>query len=113
MDADFIGKCSEHKLTYRIRIVGEGGKTQVYCPACSAAAAERVAASIRPETKQTAADPDTDTVATPQARIKERSEEHTSGTPVTNAHLVCRLLLAKKKNTSNTTFLCKTKHKQH
>src|SRR3546814_458638 len=27
-----------------------------------------------------------------------RSEEHTSGTPVTNAHLVCRLLLEKKKN---------------
>src|SRR3546814_7950963 len=28
-----------------------------------------------------------------------RSEEHTSGTPVTNAHLVCRLLLEKKKTT--------------
>src|SRR3546814_1137273 len=28
-----------------------------------------------------------------------RSEEHTVCTPVTNAHLVCRLLLAKKKNT--------------
>src|SRR3546814_8601932 len=27
-----------------------------------------------------------------------RSEEHTSETPVTNAHLVCRLLLAKKNN---------------
>src|SRR3546814_4444421 len=27
-----------------------------------------------------------------------RSEEHTSKTPVTNAHLVCRLLLEKKKN---------------
>src|SRR3546814_1922368 len=27
-----------------------------------------------------------------------RSEEHTSGTPVTNAHLVCRLLLDKKKH---------------
>src|SRR3546814_2147041 len=27
-----------------------------------------------------------------------RSEEHTSGTPVTNAHIVCRLLLEKKKN---------------
>src|SRR3546814_2110396 len=26
-----------------------------------------------------------------------RSEEHTSETPVTNAHLVCRLLLEKKK----------------
>src|SRR6184192_4884059 len=28
----------------------------------------------------------------------ERSEEHTSETPVTNRHLVCRLLLEKKKN---------------
>src|SRR3546814_4531982 len=28
----------------------------------------------------------------------KRSEEHTSGTPVTNAHLVCRLLLEKKKD---------------
>src|SRR3546814_2723905 len=28
-----------------------------------------------------------------------RSEEHTSEPPVTNAHLVCRLLLEKKKNT--------------
>src|SRR3546814_9920704 len=28
-----------------------------------------------------------------------RSEEHTSETPVTNAHLVCRLLLEKKKKT--------------
>src|SRR3546814_4657352 len=28
-----------------------------------------------------------------------RSEEHTSGTPVTNAHLVCRLLLEKKNKT--------------
>src|SRR3546814_4205864 len=27
-----------------------------------------------------------------------RSEEHTSETPVTNAHLVCRLLLEKKNN---------------
>src|SRR3546814_4504589 len=27
----------------------------------------------------------------------QRSEEHTSETPVTNAHLVCRLLLEKKK----------------
>src|SRR3546814_10696510 len=27
----------------------------------------------------------------------DRSEEHTSETPVTNAHLVCRLLLEKKK----------------
>src|SRR3546814_2338578 len=27
-----------------------------------------------------------------------RSEEHTSGTPVTNVHLVCRLLLEKKKH---------------
>src|SRR3546814_8036374 len=30
--------------------------------------------------------------------IQMRSEEHTSETPVTNAHLVCRLLLEKKKN---------------
>src|SRR3546814_8077912 len=29
-----------------------------------------------------------------------RSEEHTSELPVTNAHLVCRLLLEKKKNTN-------------
>src|SRR3546814_6264502 len=29
-----------------------------------------------------------------------RSEEHTSETPVTNAHLVCRLLLEKKKDIS-------------
>src|SRR3546814_10667787 len=38
-----------------------------------------------------------------------RSEEHTSGTPVTNAHLVCRLLLEKKNNikTSNKTKLTK------
>src|SRR3546814_1039411 len=28
-----------------------------------------------------------------------RSEEHTSELPVTNAHLVCRILLEKKKNT--------------
>src|SRR3546814_9735805 len=28
-----------------------------------------------------------------------RSEEHTSETPVTNAHLVCRLLLEKKQKT--------------
>src|SRR3546814_4400168 len=32
-----------------------------------------------------------------------RSEEHTSGTPVTNAHLVCRLLLEKKKYTTQRT----------
>src|SRR3546814_5460624 len=30
---------------------------------------------------------------------RTRSEEHTSELPVTNAHLVCRLLLEKKKNT--------------
>src|SRR3546814_19186916 len=35
----------------------------------------------------------TDTMFTPPAR----SEEHTSEPPVTNAHLVCRLLLEKKK----------------
>src|SRR3546814_5174240 len=29
--------------------------------------------------------------------LAARSEEHTSETPVTNAHLVCRLLLVKKK----------------
>src|SRR3546814_8685028 len=29
--------------------------------------------------------------------VQERSEEHTSETPVTNANLVCRLLLEKKK----------------
>src|SRR3546814_1063009 len=29
------------------------------------------------------------------AAFDPRSEEHTSGTPVTNAHLVCRLLLEK------------------
>src|SRR3546814_7300484 len=37
--------------------------------------------------------------------VGRRSEEHTSETPVTNAHLVCRLLLEKKK--TNTT------HRQH
>src|SRR3546814_10064612 len=31
-----------------------------------------------------------------------RSEEHTSETPVTNAHLVCRLLLEKKKTNTKT-----------
>src|SRR3546814_4112431 len=31
-----------------------------------------------------------------------RSEEHTSELQVTNAHLVCRLLLEKKKNTTRT-----------
>src|SRR3546814_8312214 len=30
-------------------------------------------------------------------RQRTRSEEHTSETPVTNTHLVCRLLLEKKK----------------
>src|SRR3546814_1588703 len=33
----------------------------------------------------------------PMSRWPPRSEEHTSETPVTNAHLVCRLLLEKKK----------------
>src|SRR3546814_11215149 len=33
-----------------------------------------------------------------------RSEEHTSETPVTNAHLVCRLLLEKKKKDEKDTF---------
>src|SRR5881394_4230319 len=32
----------------------------------------------------------------------ERSEEHTSGTPVTPSNLVCRLLLEKKKKKSET-----------
>src|SRR3546814_8621929 len=36
---------------------------------------------------------------TKEKSLKLRSEEHTSGTPVTNAHLVCRLLLEKKKTT--------------
>src|SRR3546814_2874798 len=35
--------------------------------------------------------------------VAKRSEEHTSELPVTNAHLVCRLLLEKKKNTHNNT----------
>src|SRR3546814_4655587 len=34
-------------------------------------------------------------------RLLRRSEEHTSELPVTNAHLVCRLLLDKKKTTTN------------
>src|SRR3546814_1076303 len=38
-----------------------------------------------------------------------RSEEHTSELPVTNAHLVCRLLLEKKKETNTTTMY----NKQH
>src|SRR3546814_7291511 len=33
-----------------------------------------------------------------QARYDDRSEEHTSETPVPHAHLVCRLLLEKKKH---------------
>src|SRR3546814_2452060 len=36
-----------------------------------------------------------------------RSEEHTSA-PVTNAHLVCRLLLEKKKNHNHTTHMITT-----
>src|SRR3546814_4726302 len=51
-----------------------------------------------------------DELADPEERVKVaepplpllhigRSEEHTSETPVTNAHLVCRLLLEKKKKT--------------
>src|SRR3546814_10693714 len=32
-----------------------------------------------------------------EAILLDRSEEHTSELPVTNAHLVCRLLLEKKK----------------
>src|SRR3546814_14136160 len=40
-----------------------------------------------------------------------RSEEHTSELQVTNAHLVCRLLLEKKKNTKKNQ-VSKKKHKQ-
>src|SRR3546814_2046876 len=36
-------------------------------------------------------------IAGHDGRRGNRSEEHTSETPVTNAHLVCRLLLEKKK----------------
>src|SRR3546814_1803633 len=36
-----------------------------------------------------------------QCYAPERSEEHTSEPPVTNAHLVCRLLLEKKKRFHN------------
>src|SRR3546814_3704288 len=36
----------------------------------------------------------------PAPRVSQRSEEHTSELPVTNAHLVCRLLLEKKKHKS-------------
>src|SRR3546814_2101249 len=39
---------------------------------------------------------------TAESELFTRSEEHTSETPVTNAHLVCRLLL-EKKNTDQTT----------
>src|SRR3546814_4112763 len=38
-----------------------------------------------------------------------RSEEHTSETPVTNAHLVCRLLLEKKKEIKHTNDKTKTR----
>src|SRR3546814_10108354 len=38
---------------------------------------------------------------TMRAPMERRSEEHTSEPPVTNAHLVCRLLLEKKKPTLN------------
>src|SRR3546814_8224781 len=41
-----------------------------------------------------------------------RSEEHTSETPVTNAHLVCRLLLEKKKKIV-TEHNRKTKNRHH
>src|SRR3546814_10619844 len=37
------------------------------------------------------------------APVRRRSEEHTSETPVTNAHLVCRLLLEKKKKKTQLT----------
>src|SRR3546814_4835169 len=39
-----------------------------------------------------------------------RSEEHTSELPVTNAHLVCRLLLEKKKNNINKVIDIKKPH---
>src|SRR3546814_1905407 len=35
------------------------------------------------------------------ATARARSEEHTSELPVTNAHLVCRLLLEQKQNTNS------------
>src|SRR3546814_5436352 len=37
--------------------------------------------------------------------VRGRSEEHTSETPVTNAHLVCRLLLEKKKHKAYLTYV--------
>src|SRR3546814_5977380 len=40
-----------------------------------------------------------------------RSEEHTSETPVTNAHLVCRLLLEKKKKAIKYTRYTNIKNK--
>src|SRR3546814_4394837 len=44
----------------------------------------------------------------------ERSEEHTSELQSTNAHLVCRLLLEKKKQTkTHTTYKQWQKHSQH
>src|SRR3546814_9017493 len=43
--------------------------------------------------------PQADSAARARAAEVKRSEEHTSETPVTNAHLVCRLLLEKKKKT--------------
>src|SRR3546814_6503852 len=42
--------------------------------------------------------------------IVGRSEEHTSELQVTNAHLVCRLLLEKKKHQSNSIHERTTKH---
>src|SRR3546814_2040383 len=48
---------------------------------------------------------DDDAIAAPRPALAAvpsvRSEEHTSETPVTNAHLVCRLLLEKKNKTNN------------
>src|SRR3546814_7482014 len=47
----------------------------------------------------------------PPDAMPSRSEEHTSGTPVTNAHPVCRLLLEKKNKKRQTTNLhTKNKH---
>src|SRR3546814_4259235 len=44
-------------------------------------------------------------------RRPDRSEEHTSELPVTNAHLVCRLLLEKKKKKQNP-LIRRTSHKE-
>src|SRR3546814_1506118 len=53
------------------------------------------------------------TVAVGRAYALWRSEEHTSGTPVTNAHLVCRLLLEKKKPKPKATIVRKQHRNTH